>query len=170
MKHKVTGAICFLAFVFGSVYVKADDRSVIATRHMPASPEKVLLAFLDDEDLKSWWQVSRSLVEPSPGGIWSISWDNWGAEKTQHAWSGVIDEVSGQRLVISRMVMNEPDMPLLGPMQLEINVAESEGGSTVTVTHSGYGHGEHWDTIYENVVLGWDHVLGDMEEWFKQEY
>ena len=25
-------------------------------------------------------------------------------------------------------------------------------------------------TQHNNVVLGWDHVLGDMEEWFNQEY
>ena len=149
MKRKVTGAIFILLLIVGSVLAKteAEQRSVITTRHMPAAPAKVLQAFLNEDDLKAWWQVSRSLVEPANGGIWSISWDNWGEEKTQHAWSGVIDTLSDRRLVIGRMVMNEPDMPLLGPMQLEIEVAAAEGGSTVTVTHRGYEYGEHWDKM-----------------------
>jgi hypothetical protein len=69
------------------------------------------------------------------------------------------------------MVMTEPDMPLLGPMSLEIYVESAEGGgSNITVTHSGYGYGELWDKQYELVVNGWDHVLGDMETWLKETY
>jgi hypothetical protein len=66
--------------------------------------------------------------------------------------------------------MTEPDMPLLGPMQLRI-LAEPDGdGSSVTVTHSGYGYGGHWDEMYSLVVTGWDHVLGNMQSWFREGY
>jgi uncharacterized protein YndB with AHSA1/START domain len=137
---------------------------------MPATPADVLQAFVDDEDLKTWWNVSRTLIEPKVGGVWSVSWDDWGEEKTQHSWSGVIGALSDRKLVVTGMVMNEPDMPLFGPMRLQIEVAASDGGSVVTVTHSGYGYGGHWDEIYALVVAGWDHVLGDMQEWIQQKY
>ena len=168
VKCKLT--LWLLLLVSGFVHATNGDRSVITTKHMPALPDQVLQAFLNDEDLKAWWRISRSLVEPSIDGIWSIAWDDWGEEKTQHAWSGVIDALSDRKLVIGRMVMNEPGMPLLGPMQVEIQVAPAEGGSTVTVTHRGYGYGEHWDKIYDDVVQGWDHVLSDMQTWFQEEY
>lgn len=145
-------------------------RSVITTRELPVAPDRVIRAFLDAEDLAGWWKVSRSLVEPEVGGVWSVSWDDWGEEKTQHSWTGVIEQLSAGRLVIRPMVMNEPGMPLLGPMTLEIRVDPTDGGSSVTVTHSGYGYGGHWDTIHELVVKGWDHVLGEMQAWFGQDY
>ena len=147
-----------------------DTRSVDTEIIISASPKEVLQAFLSDDDLKAWWKVSRSLVEPKHGGVWSITWDDWGPEKTQHAWIGVIDEVTPDTLVIGHLVMIEPDMPLLGPMQLEITVNPGDGGSVLAVSHRGYGYGDHWDSIYDAVVQGWDHVLGDMEAWAQEEY
>ncbi len=147
-----------------------DTRSVDTELVVSASPEKVMQAFLGDDELKAWWKVSRSLVEPKQGGVWSITWDDWRPEKTQHAWIGVIEEITPNRLVVGHLVMIEPDMPLLGPMQLEITVNPARGGTLLRLSHRGYGYGGHWDSMYEMVVQGWDHVLGDMEAWFKEEY
>jgi hypothetical protein len=55
-------------------------------------------------------------------------------------------------------------------MQVEIALTPNDGGTLVTVTHRGYGYGGHWDRIYEDVVHGWDHVLGDMQVWFQEAY
>jgi uncharacterized protein YndB with AHSA1/START domain len=151
-------------------FAASETRSVETTRIISASPEEVLDAFIDDTGLKGWWKVSRSLVERKQGGVWSITWDDWGEEKTQHAWIGVIEELTPNRLLIGNLVMMEPDMPLFGPMQLEISVEPAAGGTSVTVSHRGYRYGDHWDTMFELVINGWDHVLGDMETWARQEY
>jgi uncharacterized protein YndB with AHSA1/START domain len=156
--------------VFASALAGSENRTVETTRIISASPAEVLDAFIDDGDLKAWWKVSRSLVERKEGGIWSITWDDWGEEKTQHAWIGVIEEITPDRLLVGHLVMIEPDLPLFGPMQLEISVKPADGGTAVTVSHRGYQYGEHWDTIYDLVVNGWDHVLGDMESWVQEEY
>jgi len=170
--HGKIQAVIFCLFLScgGATVAKADNRSVITTRHMAATPEEVLRAFVNDDDLKAWWQISRSLVEPVEDGVWSITWDDWGEDETQHAWSGVVTELSANKLVVANMVMNEPGMPLLGPMKLQIVVSPVDNGSSVTVIHSGYGYGGHWDEIYAAVVLGWQHVLADMQEWFVQDY
>lgn len=159
---------CFLGI--GWAFADSGTRAVETTRTIHASPDDVLRAFLDDGDLRGWWQVSRSLVEPRQDGIWSITWDNWGEEKSHHAWTGVIEDLTADRLLIGQLVMNEPDMPLFGPMQLEIRVEPADGGTSLTVTHRGYGYGGAWDRIYELVVSGWDHVLGDMETWVREAY
>ena len=171
MKGKLT-SLAVLLGLCAAACANADSgtRTVKTTRVIPASPEAVLDAFMDAEALASWWQVSRSLVEPETGGIWSVSWDDWGEQKTQHAWSGVIEELTPKRLVVGHLVMNEPGMPLFGPMQLEIEVERVAGGSSLTVSHHGYGYGEHWDRIYELVVSGWEHVLGDLESWAREAY
>jgi uncharacterized protein YndB with AHSA1/START domain len=172
MKTKliVNSLVLALICLAGPAPADSATRSVETTKHMPVSPDRVIEAFLDAEELASWWKVSRSLTERKQGGIWSVAWDDWGADETQHAWIGVIDEVTADKLVIGHLVMLEPDMPLLGPMQLEIRVESAEGGSIVSVSHRGYGYGDHWDSFYQEVVAGWDHVLGDLQAWFDEVY
>ena len=170
MIRNVRATAISLLMLCGAAGAQTADRSVITVRDLPAPPDAVIAAFVDESHLAGWWQVTRSLVEPEVGGIWSIAWDDWGEEKTRHAWTGVIREIGPGRLVIGNMVMMEPGMPLLGPMRLEILAEPSENGSTVTVTHSGYGYGDHWDEMYRLVVGGWDHVLGDMQHWFEEGY
>lgn len=172
MRYELRLLLPLVAAILGLTMslANAQTRTVEATRLIPASPDEVLKAFLDDGDLKAWWKVSRSLVEPKEGGVWSITWDDWGKEKTQHAWFGEIDVLTPGRLLISRLVMMEPGMPLFGPMQLEITVEPAGRGTSLTVTHRGYHHGDHWDEIYELVVNGWDHVLGDLETWTRESY
>ena len=159
-----------LLFLSGMADAQTADRSVITIRHLHASPARVIEAFVDESHLGAWWQVTRSLVEPEVGGPWAVAWDDWGEERSQHSWTGVIREIGSGRLVIGNLVMIEPGMPLLGPMQLEVFAEPAEGGTTLTVTHSGYGYGDHWDEMYELVVNGWDHVLGDLQRWFGEEY
>ncbi len=172
MKLKSIALIAWIALMTASLpTAQPGDRSGITTRHMPAPADRVLRAFFDESDLEGWWKTTRSLVDPETGGIWAITWEDRGAEKTHHAWSGVIRELSANRLCIGSMVMTEPGMPLLGPMTLEIFVEPAGGGGTnVTVTHSGYGYGNRWDEIHALVVDGWDHVLGDMAAWFGESY
>lgn len=172
MNSKSNSLLILLALLLGFSSAIADTktRTVETTRIISAAPEEVLIAFVDDGDLKAWWKVTRSLVEQKQGGIWSITWDDWGEDKTHHAWIGVIEEITPNRLQVGHLVMIEPDMPLLGPMQLEISVKPADGGTSLTVSHRGYKYGNHWDTIYDMVVNGWDHVLGDMEAWVQEAY
>jgi uncharacterized protein YndB with AHSA1/START domain len=145
----------------------AASRSVETTVLVPAPPERVLRAFLEPADLRGWWKVSRSLVEAEPGGVWSVTWDDYGEEKTQHAWVGVVEELTPRGLSIGHLVMIEPRRPLFAPLQLEVLVTPAGEGTSLTVVHRGYGHGEHWDWIHAEVVRGWQHVLGDLQAWFR---
>lgn len=147
----------------------AEPRTIETTVIIPASPERVLRSFIDADDLRGWWRVSRSLVEARPGGVWSVTWDDYGEEKSQHAWVGVVEEAGPRRLRIGNLVMIEPGRPLFGPLQLEIVVAPANGGTSLTVHHRGYRSGGDWDWIHDTVVKGWQHVLGDMQRWFQRE-
>lgn len=143
-----------------------ETRTVKTTVVIDAEPARVIQAFLDDGDLKQWWRVSRSLVEPRAGGVWSVAWDNYGEQQTDHSWVGVIREIDTSRLLVDPLVQNEPDRPLFGPLALEV-VAEPEGnGTKLTVLHHGYQYGEQWDWLHDAVVRGWKAVLADMRAWF----
>jgi len=170
MKKYLNTFLITLLFGITAAFADSGTRSVDTEATLSASPDDVMQAFLDEDDLKAWWKVSRTFVEPKVGGVWSITWDDWGVEKTQHAWIGVIEKLTPTSLVIGHLVMIEPDMPLLAPMQIEINVSAAGRGTALRLSHRGYGYGDHWDKMYELVVNGWDHVLGDMEAWFQEGY
>lgn len=146
--------------------VHAETRTVETRVLVAASPERVLRSFVDGDDLEGWWKVSRSLVQERAGGVWSVVWDDYGEAGTQHAWVGVVEEISPQRLRIAHLVMIEPGRPLFGPLELEIVVDPADDGSSLVVYHRGYRSGEEWDWMHDTVVKGWDHVLGDLQQWF----
>ncbi len=112
MSSKSNVFVISLILFLGSTSAGADseNRSVDTTANISASPGIVLQAFLQDEDLKAWWKVSRSLVEPRAGGIWSITWDDRRQAKTHRAWIGVIEEITPLGLVVGHLVMIGPDM------------------------------------------------------------
>ena len=171
MRSRTSILLAIVAVVLTAAYASAgaQTRTVETTVHVAASPEQVLRAFIDAGDLEGWWKVSRSLVEPEPGGVWSVTWDDYGEAKTQHSWVGVVEEVGPRRMMIGHLVMIEPDRPLFGPLQLEIVAEPANGGTSLTVYHRGYRSGEQWDWMHDTVVAGWQHVLGDMQQWFLQE-
>lgn len=170
MKNTINIFLIWLLFGFSAACADSGTRSVDTKATLSARPEEVMQAFLTEDNLRAWWKVSRTFVDPKVGGVWSITWDDWGEDKTHHAWIGVIEELTPTRLVIGHLVMIEPDMPLLAPMQLEINVNATDSGTALSLSHKGYGYGDHWDKMYELVVNGWGHVLGDMETWFQEGY
>ncbi len=141
-----------------------ETRTVETTVHVVAEPGRVVRAFLDEDDLRGWWRVTRTLVEAEPGGPWSVAWDAYGDAKTDHSWVGVIRELDERRLVIAPLVQNEPDRPLFGPLELEIVVEPVPEGSRLTVLHHGYQRGEHWDWLHDMVVHGWRDVLVELKE------
>lgn len=143
-------------------------RAVSTTVEIDAPPEVVLRAFLDPDDLESWWKVSRSLVQEEPGGVWSVTWDAYGPERTQHVWTGVVEEIGDRHLKIGHLVLVEPSRPLFGPLEIEVIASPRDGRTSLTVLHKGYRYGRDWDWIHDVVVEGWQHVLADLQEWMRR--
>ncbi len=141
-------------------------RDVVTTVDIPASPERALSAFLSAEDLAEWWGVSRSRVDEEVGGTWAVTWDQYGEDKTSHVWTGVIREIGARRVLIGDVVMVEPGHRLFAPLEIEILAKPKEGGCVLSVSHRGYQHGVDWDWLHQNVVVGWKHVLADLQVWF----
>ena len=145
---------------------RPEGREVVTRVDLPVAPEQAVRAFLRSEDLAAWWNVSRSHVDREVGGSWAITWDDYGEEKGNYAWTGVIRALEADRVVIGDLVMIEHGRRLLAPLQLEIAAAPTATGCELQVTHSGYREGADWDWAYEVVIAGWQHALGDLESWF----
>ena len=135
-------------------------RLVAASIEINARPEKILPAFLNQEHLKAWWGVERSLIEPKAGGVYTLAW-NISEQGIKFISTGVIEElIPGEYLMIKNFVYLNPEKKILGPMELEIDLIETGDNLTkVGVVQSGYKYGGDWDWYYDAVVKAWPQTL-----------
>ena len=135
-------------------------RLVAASIEINARPEKILPAFLNQEHLKAWWAVERSLIEPKAGGVYTLAW-NISEQGIKHITTGVIDElIPGEYLMVKNFVYLNPEKKILGPMELEIDLIETGDKLTkVGVVQSGYKYGGDWDWYYDAVLKAWPQAL-----------
>lgn len=57
------------------------------------------------------------------------------------------------------MLYLDPERPILGPMQIEIEAREHGTGSGISVHQTGHGGGENCDWCSQAVVEGWPKAL-----------
>lgn len=144
-------------------------RSVQAEIEIKASPLRIIQAFLDAEDLRRWWNVSRSLVQQKPGGMWVMAWEVT-SSGMKNVTSGIIETMHADGyLRVTHLVYLHPEKHILGPMELEINVqAISSTHSIIRINQSGYLFGGDWDWYYDSVVQGWPYALGLLKAYLER--
>jgi len=144
-------------------------RAVRAESHMSVPPLRVIRAFLDHADLKGWWRVDHSLVEPRTGGVYALGW-GVSEHGYQYVSTGIITQLELHRaLRIDQFTYFNPAHGILGPMSLSV-VAEAEGeGARVTLVQDGYLDGEHWDWFYDAVVDGWPLALDYLRQYLERD-
>ena len=140
-----------------------STRRVTRSVQIQASPERVLRAFLEPEQMKKWWGVARSLVEERKGGVWALAWGD-SEQGYKSVVSGVLKSFQPpKRIRIEPLVYFNPERPVLGPMRLSISVREKAEGTRLSVRQDGYGEGADWDWYYEAVRKGWKETLGNLK-------
>lgn len=127
--------------------------------------EAVWKALTEAGELVRWFPM-RAEVVPGPGG--SVLWA-WGeAWEWRHrigAWEPyrrltLVQDVP-QRFDADGKTVE--DRSTGEPMSLDVTLAEREGGTRVTLVHSGFGHGPAWDDEVEATSVGWRHELSALE-------
>jgi uncharacterized protein YndB with AHSA1/START domain len=142
-------------------------RTVQVTITIATTPRRVIDAFTLESDLRGWWGVERSLVQPKVGGIYALAWGITSAG-FQYISSGVVESYeSGGGLRIRDYVYYSPERPILGPMTLEVAVRRDGDSTVVTVTQDGYGDGPDWDWYYEAVKGAWPVALGMLKAYLE---
>lgn len=130
-----------------------------ATITINRKPSDVLDAFTEFETLQGWWGVQKALIEKNPGGLYCLGWDIT-EEGFKYVTSGTINKYEiGSLLEIINYTYFHPNLPILGPMKLSIQVKPENGKSSLTVIQSDYQDGEDWDWYYEAVKVAWPEVL-----------
>lgn len=142
-------------------------KKVEASIEVEVTPQLALDAFILHKHLNGWWGVERSFVEPKPGGLYSLAWQiSEGGIK--YISTGVISEYkAGRKLLIDKFVYFNPEKPILGPLQLSVDVESSGKNTKISVCQAGYQEGEHWQWYYEAVVLVWPIVLKELKKYLE---
>ena len=135
-------------------------RLVAASIDIKARPEKIWQAFMRQNDLRAWWGVARSLIEPKPGGLYSLAWEI-SEQGMKYVSTGIIAElIPSEYLMVRNFVYFNADKEILGPMELEIDLMPIDDKTTkVGIVQSGYQFGGDWDWYYEAVIEAWPKTL-----------
>lgn len=143
------------------------ERTVI----VQATPERVMAAFFDPEDLAEWWQVVRSVTVPRPLGMYAIEWNATDFRdevlgRLGGAFHGTImDYRPGVELFVADAYWSPPDGDPIGPMALEVRCT-AQGGPHITslvVRQSAEAEGVRWQRYFEIVEAGWQRALADLK-------
>jgi uncharacterized protein YndB with AHSA1/START domain len=149
------------------------ERTVV----VQATPERVLAAFFNPEDLSEWWQVVRSVTVPRPLGMYAIEWGSTDYRdevlgRLGGAFHGtVIEYRPGAEFFVADAFWNPPDGDPIGPMALEVRcTAEGDPQCTrIVVRQSGDDDGGRWQRYFEIVEAGWQRALADLKQYLEEE-
>jgi uncharacterized protein YndB with AHSA1/START domain len=113
--------------------------------------ERVWQAFTDPKELDAWYPGSIKDADVRPGG--RITWP---MGEYDYIWE--IVEVEPHR----RLVWKEPPGLLPGETEVTALFEETDTGSRVRVTQTGFGQGEDWLGQLEGFALGWSQNLANL--------
>jgi uncharacterized protein YndB with AHSA1/START domain len=147
-------------------------RNVESNIEIAIAPEKVILAFTDAELLRGWWGVERSLVEPKPGGIYTIAW-GISDQGIKYVSSGIIKEYDPTGLLhIEKYIYLNPEKNFLGPQELEIRAIAKGKGCDMYLRQGPYPENINtdWEWFYGAVVDAWPMVLQELKKYLEKKF
>ncbi|WP_374713349.1 SRPBCC family protein [Symbiobacterium terraclitae] len=141
---------------------------------MEAVETQVLVAAQQDVVWWAWtraeritqWFAPAARIEPHPGGAFELFFNP--ADRTRDCTAGctltAVEPMT--RLGFTwkgpdqfAAVMNDPDRLTT----VSVTFEPAEGGTRVTVTHTGWGEGEAWAEARNWHVMAWRHVLDSLK-------
>ena len=142
-------------------------RTVESSILVNTTPAKVIDAFLDEDHLKGWWGVQRSLVEKKVNGSWAVAWEI-SDSGIKYISTGVITSYDpSAHLTISNLVYLNPEKQILGPMKIELTTDLVGNQTNLELIQSGYQQGGDWDWYYEAVVNAWPVALEGLKKYLE---
>ena len=142
-----------------------------------ATPERVMAAFFDSQDLSVWWQVVRSVTVPRPLGSFAVEWESTDYRDELLGRLGgtfhgtVIEYRAGVEFFIGDAYWQPPEGEPIGPMALDVQLRQ-QGSSHITrlsVRQSGEDDGPRWKRYFEVVSAGWQRALGELKAYLDRE-
>ncbi len=116
-----------------------------------APPAEVYRAFTHATALRDWF-CDAAQAEARPGGRLYLWWESG------HYVSGAFTALEpGKKIVFTWDGKGEP-----APTKAQVSLKEKNGGTVVTVTHSGVGSGAAWASTLHGITTGWPDGLQNL--------
>ncbi len=143
-------------------------RQVETTIDIQCPAPDVIRAFMEQSQLKEWWQVENSFIEPQTGGLYTLLW-NISATGFGYVSSGLIQDYDPQGLLsLHKMIYLNPEKQPLGPMQLLVRATPHDQDScSLYLCQSGYQQGGDWDWYYQAVKEAWPKMAGVLKDYLE---
>lgn len=130
----------------------AKTDSLRFKRTIQAAPAEVYRAFTHATALRDWL-ADAAAVRSQVGGHLFVKWN------TGYAAHGEFTAVeAGRKLALTWQGTGEP-----APTRVQIALAEKNGATQVTLTHSGLGTGKAWATARAEIGAGWESGLENLQ-------
>ena len=150
---------------------------VTRTQLIAAPPARVMASFFDDDDLKTWWQVTRALTVARPLGMYAIEWQSTDFKddvlgRLGGAFHGtIIDFRPNAAFFLADVFWQPPDGDPIGPMALEVQARPHGNGrqTMLTVRQSGEGEGPRWERYFQIMDRGWEGALLELKDFMDRE-
>jgi len=120
-----------------------NQRSIQQERFIKAPAEHVYEALTVAGDLMGWL-CDYARIEPYPGGRFEMRW------RTGYEVRGQFTELKPNAVGFTWRGTDEP-----GETVVRFDLTPTEGGTTVRVTHSGFGSGPQWERALAEAEKGW---------------
>jgi uncharacterized protein YndB with AHSA1/START domain/calcineurin-like phosphoesterase family protein len=120
------------------------------------SPENAFRAFTNATELRGWLSDVATVV-PRPGGRFYLWW-----ESEYYTVGEFINVESGKKVSFSWRGRGEPSTT-----QVEVTFDPQNGGTLVSVDHTGIGSGEEWSQSIPEIEKGWKNGLENLASVFE---
>jgi uncharacterized protein YndB with AHSA1/START domain len=154
------------------------DEGLVAQRaiRIRATPQRVLDAFFNPDDLAKWWEVSRSVTLARPLGPFAVEWPatDFTDEvlgKLGGTLHGVVMDVSpGVSFFVADLYYQPPNGHTIGPMALNVQARPLDSGRSteLAVRLSADDEGPLSQRYFAIMGNGWDRALEALQvhlEW-----
>lgn len=128
-----------------------NNQTLSFTQIVQASPAEAFRAFTNAMALREWL-CDISTTVPRPGGRLYLWWNSG-----YYAAGEFIEVQPSERVSFSWQGRGEPGQTLV-----EVTLIPKEGGTLVSIEHSGIGMGEEWTPTIREIEAGWNAGLENL--------
>jgi len=121
------------------------------SQQVKTTPEIAYSAFTKATDLRDWL-CNVATVVPRPGGRFYLWWES--GYYTVGEFTAVNPE---KKVSFTWFGRGEP-----APTQVEVKFNAQDGGTLISLDHSGIGSGELWSPVIEEIQKGWKNALENL--------
>lgn len=135
------------------------------------SPEDGLLAWIDPEALKIWWQAADVRIDPVNGGMYYIRWQNPDSMEEQ-ALMGIVSEIDSVlcSLSLKRILFVHPHFRLLNLRWQVYFERAGQGKSRMVLQQDHNFQGKALEQYQEVFNEGWSEVFRGLELYLRHKY